>query len=298
MTTELANPILIANAGDYSLVEADTGDERLAELWITKPRRGNSPHTRAQYRRAWQQFREAVGVPLQAVNYETLANWVEQLTGSDNTRKVKISAIKSLFSFAQKVGYLRVNPAVMIESPTPKQGKHARVLSESEIYALLAHTRNPRDRALIRTLYSAGCRISELCALTWQDVVATQEGKAVLMIQGKGGKAREAGISAETHAALLALRAGAAPTAPVFVSRRGKAIDRTVVHRMLGKAAKAAGLEGKGLSAHWFRHSHVSHGLARGGNPETIRRQVGHASLSTTTGYAHSSDTSADYLSV
>jgi integrase/recombinase XerD len=163
---------------------------------------------------------------------------------------------------------------------------------------MLACSRNPRDRALIRTLYSAGCRISELCALTWQDVVATKDGKAVLVIQGKGGKQREAGISAETYKALLALRKEGPSTVTVFVSRRGQAMDRTVVHRMLSKVAKAAGLDDKGISAHWFRHSHVSHGLARGGNPETIRRQVGHASLSTTTGYAHSSDTSADYLTV
>jgi site-specific recombinase XerD len=298
VTTELATTVTIANEGDYSLVQPDTNDERLAELWITKPRRGNSPHTREQYARAWVQFRDAVGVPLQAVNYETLARWVNQLTGTDNTRKLKISAIKSLFSFAQNVGYIRVNPAIMIEAPTPKESKHVKVLSESEVHAMLAHTRHPRDRAIIRTLYSAGCRISELCALTWGDVVPTKDGKAVLVIHGKGGKQREAGVSAETYKALLALQKGAPSTAPVFVSSRGKAMDRTVVHRMLSKVAKAAGLDNKGISAHWFRHSHVSHGLARGGNPETIRRQVGHASLSTTTGYAHSSDTSADYLTV
>ena len=285
----------LGNVGEYTMIAASTDDQRLSELWINRPNR--SVHTKAQYERAWRQFCEAVPVPLQAVTYEHLQQWAEQLTGSEHTRKVKISAMRSLFSFAQRVGYLRVNPAVMVDPPKARDTKHVRILTESDVHAMLAVTKCRRDKVLLRVLYSSGARISELLALTWQDVVPVDGGKAVLMIHGKGGKSREAGVSAATYAELLKLRDSRAGADPVFVSNRGNALDRTVVNRIVSRAAEAAGIAGN-VSPHWLRHSHVSHALERGANPEAVRQQVGHASLATTTGYAHSSSSSADYLTI
>ncbi len=284
------------NVGDYAALDVGTNDDVLVEMWVNRKKKG-SKHTKAQYRRAWRQFSGYVGAPLQAVTHNMLDDWSNALSGSKNTIKTKVAAIKSLFSFAQKVGYIRVNPAIMIESPKGADAKHKRVLSEGEVFALMAEASNARDKAIIRTMYSSGCRISELVALTWADVIPTEDGKAVIAVVGKGDEPRESGISADTYSDLLALRDGVPDTAPVFVSNRGNALDRTVVNRMLQKTAKRAGID-KPVSPHWFRHSHVSHGLARGGNPEAIRQQVGHSSLAITTSYAHASETSADYLAV
>ncbi|KGB21154.1 Integrase [Acetobacter tropicalis] len=44
------------------------------------------------------------------------------------------------------------------------------------------------------------------------------------------------------------------------------------------------------FSAHWLRHAHVSHSLDRGAHVHAVQRSVGHASLATTTRYAHVQD--------
>lgn len=286
-----------ANVGDYQLIGVDTNDERLVDLWINKPRRARSRHTQEQYRRVWNSLRQVLPKPLQTIKVDDLMAWANSLQGSPNTVKLQVAAIKSLFSFAYKVGYLRVNPAVILETPHVPDQKHAKVLREEEIFALLAAAKDPRDKVLVRTLYSAGLRVSELCSLRWQDVVPTVGGKAILVIYGKGGLQREAEISAATHRALQDLCGDARPEDYIFRTRTGHHLDRSEVHRLLKRLADEAGIS-KRVSAHWLRHSHASHALDNGANPKAVQEQLGHSSLAVTTGYLHTDKGTAGYLKV
>jgi site-specific recombinase XerD len=287
----------LKNVGDYQLIHADTDDEMLVEMWITKPRRARSRHTQAQYRRVWNSLRQALPKPLQTIKVDDLMAWANYLQGTPHTIKVHVAVVKSLFSFAYKVGYLRVNPAVLLETPHVPDQKHAKVLREEEIFALLAAAKVQRDKVLVRTLYSAGLRVSELCHLRWQDVVSTSAGKAVLVIYGKGGYQREAEISVATHHALQDLRGDARPEDYIFRTRTGHHLDRSEVHRLLKRLADEAGLN-KQVSAHWLRHSHASHALDNGANPKAVQEQLGHSSLAVTTGYLHTDKGTAGYLKV
>lgn len=285
------------NVGDFQLIQADTDDEMLAEMWINKPRRARSRHTRDQYRRVWNTMRQALPKPLQNIKVDDLMAWANGLSGTPHTIKLHVAVVKSLFSFAYKVGYLRVNPAVILETPHVPDQKHAKVLREEEIFALLAAAKSARDKVLVRTLYSAGLRVSELCGLRWQDVVPTIGGKAVLIIYGKGGHQREAEISAATHRALQDLRGDARPEDYIFRTRTGHHLDRSEVHRLLKRLAQDAALN-KPMSAHWLRHSHASHALDNGANPKAVQEQLGHSSLAVTTGYLHTDKGTAGYLKV
>lgn len=286
------------NTGDYAMLARATDDDQIVALWLATQR---SDHTKRQYMHQWQRFRGAVGVPLQAVTLAALTAWVEQLSGSANTRKVAINAVKSLFSFAHKTGYVRVNPGVMIRPPAAPDTKHTRLLSESDVHALIAHARTQRTKVLIRVLYSSGARISEVLALTWADLMPVTGGRAVLMIlAGKGGKQREAMISAETCKALIVLRGDAGDAgdaAPIFAGRGGRAMDRVVAFRVIQDAAQRAGID-RIVSPHSLRHAHVSHAMARGASVETIRAQTGHSDYKMIVTYAHSEQSSSDYLSV
>lgn len=284
-----------ANTGDYAMIERATDDDQIVALWLATQR---SDHTKRQYLCQWQRFRDAVGVPLQAVTLAALAAWVDQVSGSANTRKVAINAVKSLFSFAHKTGYVRVNPGVMIRPPAAPDTKHTRLLSESDVHALIAHARTQRTKVLIRVLYSSGARVSEVLALTWADLMPVTGGRAVLMIlAGKGGKQREAMISAETCKALIVLRGDAGEDAPIFAGRGGRPMDRVVAFRVIQDAAQRAGIE-RIVSPHSLRHAHVSHAMARGASVETIRAQTGHSDYKMIVTYAHSEQSSSDYLSV
>jgi integrase/recombinase XerD len=62
-------------------------------------------------------------------------------------------------------------------------------------------------------------------------------------------------------------------------------------------AAERAGVD-PAASTHWLRHAHASHALDAGAPVHLVRQGLGHASLATTTRYAHARpDASAgDYL--
>ncbi len=79
--------------------------------------------------------------------------------------------------------------------------------------------------------------------------------------------------------------------APVFISRRsGGHLHWTAVERIVLKAAKRAGLEGK-LSPHWLRHAHATHALDRGAPIHLVQATLGHTSLAATGRYLHARPT-------
>lgn len=283
------------NEGDYSLIERSTDDSKLIAMWCSKRRRSDSGNTTSTYYVVARQFVDAVQKPIQALTYTDLASWANQLQGSINTKRSKINAVKSLFGFAHKLGYIRVNPAAMIDTPMGEATKHRKMLSEEEIVRLVSGNLSKRDEAILRVLYSSGMRVSELINLRWRDIIV-QGDKAILVIRGKGSRTRESGISASAYRSLLNVKPeSVAENDFVFKSSWDRQMDRTTINWLFSKLSKKIG---KKISPHWFRHSHVSHALARGANPVDVQEQVGHSSLQVTTGYAHKTRSSSDYLIV
>ena len=270
------------NVGEYSLIARDTNDEKLVEMWVG---RKSSISTARQYRQAWSQFASAVDMPLQGCTLATLQQWASNLTGSENTKKVRVACIKSLFTFAHKTGYIRMNPAVMLESVKVKDELAARILSEDEVMDMIYKTTKQRDQILIRLLYASGARISEVCSLTWKDVSSNGDSGQVTLF-GKGGKTRTVKLSKATYKILLSLRQDASQDDPIFVSQKGGQLDETQVHRIVKAAAVRAGISGN-VSAHWLRHSHASHALDRGATIAVVRDTLGHSSLTITSRYTH-----------
>jgi integrase/recombinase XerD len=302
MTNELATTQPATNAGDMQLVAQGTTDAQLVRLWLSSGKRAGSAATQDTYSRIVQRFFTCVGKPLQAVTLTDLQDWRETLTGSAATQRTNIAAVRSLFAFAVKVGYLRMSPAVMLETPKVQQQQDARTLTQADTLRLFDACQTAQETALVRVLYGSGARVSEVLALKWQDVQPRQNGAgAVLRIRnGKGGKARQAGINAAAYAALVALRTeDTQPTGFVFSTRNGTALDRHAAHKLLKRVLSRAKLqEAKDapVSCHWLRHTHATHAIAAGAPLTDVQAQLGHASLNTTTIYAHATAYSADKL--
>ena len=291
----MSNEITVYEAtdnGSYGLVPRNTTDIQIVNMWIAQ---SNSANTQAQYARVIHSFQSVVNKPMQRVNLSDLQQWQQGLEGKANTKKLHVNAIKSLFSFMQKTGYIVLNAAVMLKPEKTVETKHTKTLTEEQVIKLVnSSDLSKRDEAIIRVLYSSAMRVSELCALQWQDVIE-QGNKAILVIRGKGNKTRESGISSKAYEAMKALRNGASDTDFVFKSNRNQQMDRTTVNHLF---TKLSAIIGKDISPHWLRHSHVTHALQRGANPTDVMNQAGHSSLAVTTTYAHSERFSSDVLIV
>lgn len=273
-------------------------DQQLIALWINSHA---SEHTRRAYAADVARLLAYTGgKSLAATTLADLQAFAESMSAlSAGSRKRTINAIKSLLSFGQKVGYLRFNIGAAIKAPKPKNTLAQRILTEAEVHAMIALTRKQRDQVLLRLLYASAGRVSEVCALTWQDAQPNGDSGQVTLF-GKGGKTRAVVLSAQTWQALQATRpAGAKATDPIFASQKGGSLDESQVHRIVRAAAKRAGIAGN-VSPHWLRHSHATHALDRGASIALVRDTLGHSSLSVTSMYTHAkpSESSALHLSV
>lgn len=270
-------------------------DSQLIALWL----HGRKAHTQRAYAADVQRLLAALQKPLAEITLSDLQGFADSLSAlSANTQKRTLNAVKSLLSFAHKLGYIRFNVGAALKTPTAKHTLAERILTEAEVHAMINFTPRTRDQLLLRALYASAGRVSEVCALTWADVQPNGD-SGQLTLFGKGGKTRAVKLSKATWQALQTYRQGARNSDPVFPSQKGGPLDASQVHRIVRAAAQRAGIAGN-VSPHWLRHSHASHALDRGASVALVRDTLGHASLAVTSMYTHAkpNESSALHLAI
>lgn len=159
------------------------------------------------------------------------------------------------------------------------------VLSETEMKQLLMACENLRDRAIVEMLYATGIRVSELCDLNLLDV-----GDRDVRVVGKGSKERIVPIAPRSidviDAYLISRPDMKKDQVPLFVSKKGKRLDRTAVWRIVREVARRAGIKAN-IGPHTLRHSYATHLLENGADLRVIQELLGHADVGTTERYTH-----------
>jgi integrase/recombinase XerD len=207
-----------------------------------------------------------------------------------------MSAVKSLFAFGQRLGYLTLDVARPLRLPALRESLAQRILDETDVLRMIALEGMPRNKTMLMTLYGGGFRVAELCSLKWSDL-QNRDTAGQITVFGKGAKTRTVLMPQSVWNALMSLRGDADDAAPVFRSRKGGHLDESQVWRIVRRAAKRAGIEKK-VSCHWLRHAHASHALDRGAPIHLVQACLGHSSIATTGKYLHArpSDSSGRYL--
>jgi integrase/recombinase XerD len=261
---------------------AATSDEQIISLWLS----GHSKNTQLTYRRTVRAFLDFVEKPLADLTLDDLALWVKSLglRYTINSVKLKLSVIKSLFSYAWKVDYLELNPAKVIPTPGGVDARHERFLEQEEVRKLIAGAREGRDRCLLSLIYATGLRASEALGIDWKDLKPRANGGQVT-VTGKGGKVRTVLVGESLWLSLQSLK-GESETEAVFVTSTGNRLDRHKLHRLIKAAAERAGVNPH-VSAHWLRHAHACHSLENGCDIDVLMRSLGHSSLTVTSKYLH-----------
>jgi integrase/recombinase XerD len=272
-------------------------DRHLIDLWL----HGRSRHIQRAYRADAERFLEAVEKPLHRISLGDLQQHASRLAESGlepSSVYRTMSAVKSLFAFGHRLGYLPFDVARPLRLPALRDALAERILEETDVLRMIALERAPRNRAILLTLYAGGFRVAELCGLTWSDLQSRDQAGQITVF-GKGGKTRTVLMPSSVWIALQALRGDAEEDAPVFRSRKGGHLDESQVWRVVRKAAKRAGIE-KEVSCHWLRHAHASHALDRGAPIHLVQATLGHSSVATTGRYLHArpTESSGSYLPV
>ena len=213
-----------------------------------------------------------------------------------STRARRTAAIRMFFRYLKERHRVLANPSDLMDAPK-KALALPRVLSEAEIFAMLDEVKRDdpvslRDRAMLEVMYGCGLRVSELCALKNDDIVADGE---LLRIFGKGSKERIVPIGGAAGRALAAYLGGSRESfaggnlaeTHVFLTRLGKPFTRQGVYKIVRDRAAAVGIAADRISPHVLRHCFASHMLSRGADIRAIQELLGHADIGTTQVYTH-----------
>ncbi|MDD5662353.1 MAG: tyrosine recombinase XerC [Candidatus Omnitrophica bacterium] len=254
-----------------------------------------SQHTLTNYKLDLKDFSKFCGeLNLEKIDYLLLRKYLAVLKEKNlgnRTLGRHLSALRSFFRFLCREGYLKANPILMLSSP--RLDKHLPSFMTEEEVSRLIESALPKDnndelglrnRAILETFYSSGLRISELVALSLEDIDFIA---GIVKAMGKGKKERVVPIG---DAALTAIRKyldkRKKQSNAVFLNKNGKRISARGVRDVVEKYLKSAGIQ-RGISPHTFRHSFATHLLNRGADLRTVQELLGHANLSTTQIYTH-----------
>jgi integrase/recombinase XerC len=238
---------------------------------------------------AW--MRAAGLAEFSAVSGETLRAFIasEHRRGlAAKSLQRRLSALRSFFQHLLKHGELAGNAAQGLRAPKAPR-KLPQVLDADEMTRLVEVPTDSaigrRDRAMLELFYSSGLRLSELCALRWNELDLPE---GLVRVTGKGDKTRLVPVGSFARAALEEWRTQSTPAAdaPVFPGRGGSPISPRAVQLRLRQIARQQGIW-KRVHPHLLRHSFASHVLESSGDLRGVQELLGHADIATTQIYTH-----------
>lgn len=206
----------------------------------------------------------------------------------------RLSAVRMCLRHLVSIGTLATDPTARISSPVLRRHLPT-VLSVRDVEALLNAPwkddwYGARNRALLEVLYATGARVAEAVGLRTDSI---EPSLRVVVLTGKGNKTRVVPVGERAREALRtwieggrARVRGASSSRAVFLTRSGRALDRTGAWRVVRQAALLAGIGGK-VSPHTLRHSFATHLIEGGADLRSVQEMLGHASIRTTEIYTH-----------
>lgn len=236
-----------------------------------------------------------------------------------------LQVLASMFRFLVEKGYVKINPFAGIKvrgsekksafdrerSFSQAEWKLVRVIADG----LEMHHKWPvesanRLRFLLDFSYSTGLRSNELIDVRLDAMRVPSENDWWLLVQGKGAKtrrvvvpqiAREALQRYLTQRHLVAEPYQWDERQPILASIDNEPISTArlwaITKRFFEIAAaqiaeSSPHLAGKlkDASTHWIRHTHASHALELGADLTSVRDNLGHANITTTSTYLHGAE--------
>lgn len=266
---------------------------RLDFIDYIRSERGLSNHTIEAYGRDISTFAQFLKKDYREVTSTDILDFLSHLkTKSYATSTIcrVLVSVKVFYRFLKKEGEITLDLGRYFDTPKLWQ-LIPEVLSVEEVDALLKvpEVRDPigaRDKAILELLYATGMRVSEICGLRLNDLSDT-----FVKVRGKGRKERivpvgKKAIEAVDHYLLNYRGEILEENGPLFVTNRGKPLDRITVYHRVKRYAKSLNIQ-KSISPHTLRHSFATHLLENGADLRLIQDMLGHVDIGTTDRYTH-----------
>jgi integrase/recombinase XerC len=165
----------------------------------------------------------------------------------------------------------------------------------AEVRAMEGRFEDVRNLAILELFYSTGMRVSELQGLNRPDLdLISQQVK----VRGKGRKERIVPVGDHAQLAIRNYEAkrdelngklgGTVDRRALFVGRTGKRLTVRAVQKIMSRFLSEID-ESAGLSTHSLRHTFATHLLDAGADLRAVQELLGHASITTTQIYTHTS---------
>ncbi|MBE0595474.1 MAG: tyrosine recombinase XerC [Gemmatimonadales bacterium] len=275
--------------------------------------RNDSPNTVTAYRRdleALQGFCDGYfggsGWEWSALDRLSLRSYMGELNRRGLSKRSiarAMSVVRTFYRFLGTRYGMQENPAKGLRLPKLDRRLPA-VLDRRQVEELFRHAETlaadggfgaTRDLAMLELFYATGMRLSELAGLDLPDVDVVSE---QVKVRGKGRKERIVPFGGHASRALrrylhereelLERVRGRIDRRAVFLSRHGRRLSGRGVQRVVGRFLGVLG-QSAGYRVHTLRHSFATHLLDAGADLRAVQELLGHASLSTTQVYTHTS---------
>ena len=205
-----------------------------------------------------------------------------------------VRTLRAFFSWTVREGFLDEHPMKSVKTPK-LPSLVMRFFTDEEVIRLLDALKQPtvagkRNYTMALLLLDTGIRVSELVNLQLKDV--SLEG-SYFKVRGKGSKERLVPLGQSSRRALAEYVRRHRPEStlpkldPVFPTTTGYPLRPDYVYKIISKACRAVGIEGKRLGPHTCRHTFARNFLLNGGDLLTLQRILGHSSLEVVKLYVH-----------
>ncbi len=229
--------------------------------------------------------------------------WLKKRGLAQRSMARAMSTLRTFYKFLQREDLVESNPARAVRAPKferylPRwldRAQANRLFEAALGRAREGNFNDVRNLAILELFYATGIRLMELHGVNRNDLDLLGQ---QLKVRGKGRKERI--VPFGNHAALalrnyeskrdelVRLRGAGADRAAFFLNRSGKRLSRRGVQLVAGRFLDQVGEDG-GLSAHSLRHTFATHMLDAGADLRAVQELLGHASVSTTQVYTHTS---------
>ncbi len=204
----------------------------------------------------------------------------------------KLSSLRSFLNWAGIEGYFLDNRLPHVPQPIKEQAsapKWLDRLSQHDLCRIVEKGRKTRDIAIVKLLLNTGLRVSELCALSWNDIKISPKKGRLSVNHGKGSKRRTIPLNKDARSVLVELgyHKNKGSDRRVFIGQRGAMTPRGI-ESTLRKYVSQTDLEE--VSPHQLRHTFCKNPIDAGVSLEKVAALAGHDNLETTRRYCTPSE--------